>query len=116
MTVTPLPQGCSRIRRVVGRSHLLKKTPLLPKGVLRPLPFGHVAEDQDRPVPGDKDGVVGQGHDRALPQRTQGGVLDWPTRLLVDNVEHVRQRPAQAEALGRSLPGANRSGARPRYS
>ena len=80
--------------RVLGRLDDGRQARL---GFLRPPALGDVAEDQDRPapgpglvphrrgavvdgpfgpVPGDEDGVVGQPHDRALPQGPEGGVLD----------------------------------------
>ena len=115
--------------RVVGRLDDGRQPRL---GLLGPPALGDVAEDQDRPdrgpglvpdgggavvdgplrpVPGDEDRVVRQPDDRPLPQGAEGGVLDRLAGLLVDDVEDVRQRPAQ-----RPRPGASRSGPRPRRS
>ena len=87
---------------------------------LGPPPLADVPEDQDGPddppgrvpdrggavvdgplgaVPGDQERVVGQADDHALPQRPEGGVLDLPAGLLVDDAED------RGEGLARRLGG-----------
>ena len=98
----------ARLRSVTSR-----KTRTAPTGVAGLVPHrgGAVVDRPLRPVPGDEDGVVRQPDDRPLAQGPEGGVLDRLAGLLVDDVEDVRQRPAQ-----RPRPGASRSGPRPRRS
>ena len=82
--------------------------------LLRPPPLGHVAEDQDDArdaaavvddggaavvdgrlpaVPGQQRRVVGQPDHRAQAEHLGRGVLDRLPGLLVDDAEHLGQRP-----------------------
>ena len=42
-------------------------------------------------IPGDQDGMVGQSHDQAVPERPYGRVFDRLTCMFIDDAEHIRQ-------------------------
>ncbi len=83
--------------------------------------FGHVAEDEDRAddlalaradrrctvvdrpfrtVPGDQNGVIRQADDHPVAERAGGGILDDLARSLVNDPEHIGERPPLGVGLG----------------